>query len=159
MADRKLEAAISHHQAGRLAEAKRLYTETLSQEPKHPVALHYLGVIAYQQGDAGQAIALIGNALAIKPDCADAHNNLASGRSLVERSWSARARTRESTTFLGLIRNPARKTVTAAFTSPSCMRFLPNATRAATSRGSSWRRCHAADLVIVETRCQRCPRL
>ncbi len=73
--DSTLQAALSHHQAGRLAEAKRLYTEILSQEPKHPEALHFLGVIAYQQGDAGQATTLIGKALAINPDFAEAHNN------------------------------------------------------------------------------------
>ena len=44
--DAKLKAAISHHQAGRLGEAKRHYSEILSREPKHVVALHLLGVIA-----------------------------------------------------------------------------------------------------------------
>ena len=75
-ADTKLKAAVSHHQAGRLAEAKRLYTEILSREPNNVVALHFLGVIAYQEGDAPQATALIGKALALRPDQADAHNNL-----------------------------------------------------------------------------------
>ena len=45
-ADTKLEAAVLHHQAGRLAEAKLLYEDILSREPKHVVALHFLGVIA-----------------------------------------------------------------------------------------------------------------
>ena len=75
-ADTKLEAAISHHQAGRLAEAKQLYAEILSRDPKQVVALHLLGVIAYQQGDAGHAIELIGRAIALRPDHAAAHNNL-----------------------------------------------------------------------------------
>ena len=75
-ADAKLEAALSHHRAGRLAEAKRLYEDFLSQKPKHAVALHYLGVIAYQEGDAYQGVDLIGKAIALRPDYAEAHNNL-----------------------------------------------------------------------------------
>ena len=75
--DTKLEAAVSHHQAGRLAEARRLYEEILSEEPKHVVALHLLGVITCQEGDSRQAIALIGQAIALLPNYADAHNNLA----------------------------------------------------------------------------------
>ena len=40
------------------------------------MALHFLGIVAYQQGDARQAAASIGKAIAIKPDYADAHSNL-----------------------------------------------------------------------------------
>ena len=72
----KLEAALSHHQAGRLAEANRLFSDILSREPRHVVALHLLGVIAYQEGDAGRAIELIGKAIALRPDYAEAHGNL-----------------------------------------------------------------------------------
>ncbi len=82
-ADTKLKAAISHHQARRLAEAKRLCAEILSQESNNVVALHLLGVIAYQEGDARQATALIGKAIALRPDHADAHNNL--GNALKDR--------------------------------------------------------------------------
>ena len=71
LADSKLEAGISHHKAGRLADAKRLYSEILSREPKHFVALHLLGVIGYQQGDADRATTLIGKAIAIRPDYAE----------------------------------------------------------------------------------------
>ncbi|MFP6744436.1 MAG: hypothetical protein VCB77_04515 [Alphaproteobacteria bacterium] len=37
--------ALSHHQAGRLAEAKRLYSETLAAARDNVDALHLLGVI------------------------------------------------------------------------------------------------------------------
>ncbi len=74
--DSKLKEAVSYHQAGRLAEAKRSYLEILSRERNNAVALHLLGVIRCQEGDAGQAIELIGNAIALKPDYAEAHNNL-----------------------------------------------------------------------------------
>ncbi len=72
----KLEAAVSHHQAGRLDQAKRLYSAILSREPKQVVALNFLGVIAHQQGDARRATALIGKALALRPNYAEAHNDL-----------------------------------------------------------------------------------
>lgn len=71
----QLESAVSHHKAGRLDQAKQLYSAMLSQDPKHVVALHYLGVIAYQQGDVRQATALIGKAIALRPDYDEAHNN------------------------------------------------------------------------------------
>jgi len=71
-----LEAAISRHQTGRVAEAKRLCSDILSREPRNAVALHLLGVIAYQQGDTRRAITLIGKAIAIMPDYAEAHKNL-----------------------------------------------------------------------------------
>jgi tetratricopeptide (TPR) repeat protein len=70
-----LETAMAQHQAGRLDQAKRLYTAVLSQEPLHPVALHFLGIVAYQQGDPNQAIASIDWAIAIRPDYAEAHGN------------------------------------------------------------------------------------
>lgn len=74
--DRKLQEAVGHHQAGRLAEATQSYREILSREPDNAVALHFLGVIRRQEGDAGQAIDLIGKAIALQPGYAEAHNNL-----------------------------------------------------------------------------------
>ena len=75
-ADVKLRTALSHHHAGRLAEAERIYGEILSQDPKHPRALHFLGVVKLQKGDAGAAAELIGKAVAVKPDYAEAYSNL-----------------------------------------------------------------------------------
>jgi len=48
----------------------------LSREPNNVIALHHLGVIEYQEGDARQAAALIGEAIALRPDYAEAHSNL-----------------------------------------------------------------------------------
>ena len=59
-----------------MAEAKRLYVEILSREPATTLALHLLGALKYQEGDARQAVELIGKAVALQPDCADAHFNL-----------------------------------------------------------------------------------
>ena len=58
-----LQAAIGHHQAGRLAEAERGYRQVLGLAPEQPDALHLLGVIAYQVGQHPAAIELIRKAI------------------------------------------------------------------------------------------------
>ena len=47
--------ALSHHQAGRLAEAKRLYGETLAAAPDNVNALHLFGVIECQADNPRRA--------------------------------------------------------------------------------------------------------
>lgn len=71
-----LDAAVGHHSAGRLHEAELLYRQVIAESPRHPVALHLLGVIAHQVGMNDAAAELIEAALAVKPDYAEAHNNL-----------------------------------------------------------------------------------
>jgi predicted O-linked N-acetylglucosamine transferase (SPINDLY family) len=77
MNPQQIDLAVAHHRAGRLAEAESAYRQILARDPKHAVALNLLGVIAGQRGDEDQAIELIGKAVKLKPDFADAHNNLA----------------------------------------------------------------------------------
>lgn len=89
-------AALAHHQAGRLHEAEALYRSILSSEPKHAMALHYLGVIAHQAGYHEAAAELIGQALAIAPDYAEAISNyglvmIALGRSTEATTYFTRA--------------------------------------------------------------------
>ena len=67
--------ALSHHQAGRLAEAESLYRQICAVDPDHVDSLHFLDVLAGQVGRNEVAIELIGRALAIKPDYVDALNN------------------------------------------------------------------------------------
>ena len=71
-----LNLAVQHHSAGRLPEAQGIYQQILQAEPKQPVALHLLGVIAHQAGKNDTAVDSIGKALAINSDYAEAHNNL-----------------------------------------------------------------------------------
>jgi len=71
-----IDAAITHHQAGRLDEAKALYEQVLAADPNHDDALHLLGVIAHQQSRHEEAIALIRRAIAIDPNAAMYHSNL-----------------------------------------------------------------------------------
>src|SRR5215471_49952 len=69
-------AALSHHQAGRLAEAESLYRQICAVNPHHADSLHFLGVLAGQVGRNDIAIELIGRALAVQPEYAEAHYNL-----------------------------------------------------------------------------------
>lgn len=70
-----LDRAIGHHQAGRLAEAERLYSQILGRDPRDFDALHLLGVIRQQQGRSQEAAALIGAAIQRKPASARAQSN------------------------------------------------------------------------------------
>lgn len=73
---RALQAALAHHQAGRLQEAEEMYCQILAADPKNPDAPHLLGVIAQQQGDSVKAVELIKKSLAINPAQPAAYNNL-----------------------------------------------------------------------------------
>jgi tetratricopeptide (TPR) repeat protein len=65
--DALLSQAMALHQAGRLAEAARLYARVLQAAPDQPDALHLLGVIQQQGGDCEASIALIEHAIAQRP--------------------------------------------------------------------------------------------
>ena len=69
----EISAARTHHQAGRLAEAERLYAAILARQPEHAEALRLQSIIAFQQDDAGRAAALATQAIAVAPDYAEAH--------------------------------------------------------------------------------------
>ncbi len=68
-----IDLAVQHHNVGRLPEAENIYQQILQTNPDQPVALHLLGVIAHQVGKNDTAVDLIARALALKPDCAEAH--------------------------------------------------------------------------------------
>jgi len=72
-----IERGLEQHQAGRLNEAKTIYKQILVLEPRHPDALHLLGVIALQSGDAGEAIPLIERAIGVQGANPAFHANLA----------------------------------------------------------------------------------
>lgn len=59
--------AVQQHQAGQLNQAESLYQQVLNSNPKHPDALHMLGVVYYQTNRAEQAVATIFQALTIEP--------------------------------------------------------------------------------------------
>ena len=68
--------ALRHHQAGKLAEARRIYDQILAIEPEHAEVLHLAGVLNSQMGDHEKGAELIERALALRPDYAEAHHNL-----------------------------------------------------------------------------------
>lgn len=70
------QAALGHHQAGRLNEAQALYEQVLSVFPNHAGSLHLLGGIAYQKGDAQAAMTLMKRSLEIEPNDFGAWHNL-----------------------------------------------------------------------------------
>lgn len=51
------------HGAGRLAEAKKAYEDIRRRAPNNTGVMHFLGVIAHQQGDSDQAIELMTKAI------------------------------------------------------------------------------------------------
>jgi len=69
--------ALRHHQAGRLAEAERLYRQILQLDARHVGSLHLLGIMAHQHGRHEAAVELIGQAIQLKGDVPFFHNDLA----------------------------------------------------------------------------------
>lgn len=79
----QFESGMSQHRAGQLAEAEAAYRQVLSRDPNHTGALNLLGLIAGQCGNDDKAIELIGRAVQLSPDYAEARINL--GNSLVRK--------------------------------------------------------------------------
>jgi len=71
-----LRQALALHQAGRTGEAEVLYRQILQANPRHPEALHFLGLLAHQTNRSDIAAELIRKALSFKPDYLEALNNL-----------------------------------------------------------------------------------
>ncbi|MDG3443045.1 tetratricopeptide repeat protein [Nitrospirillum amazonense] len=63
-----LQAALDHHQAGRLAEARILYGRILAVAPDTPDALYLLAVLDAQAGQFDAAAAGLERALALRPE-------------------------------------------------------------------------------------------
>jgi protein O-GlcNAc transferase len=72
--EQTLAAAMAHHRAGRLADAERLYRLVCDADPKNARAFHLLGVAAHQL-KRPDAASLVGRAVMLDPDFAEAHND------------------------------------------------------------------------------------
>src|SRR5258708_1588357 len=77
----KLTASLAearvNHQAGRLADAERLYQQVLAVDPKQADALRLLGLLRFQRGETLEAEPLLRQAAAAAPDNAKIQDNLA----------------------------------------------------------------------------------
>jgi tetratricopeptide (TPR) repeat protein len=71
------EQGLAAHQTGRLDEATGLYKKVLRRNPKHPDALHLLGVISVQTGQLERGSQLLRQAVRANPSFAAAHSHLA----------------------------------------------------------------------------------
>ncbi|HEY5313156.1 MAG TPA: tetratricopeptide repeat protein, partial [Pirellulales bacterium] len=71
-----LDLALKHHQAGRLAEAERIYRQILAAVPNQPDAWHRLGLLACHAGNPTFGVEAITKAIAINPDDAAYYSNL-----------------------------------------------------------------------------------
>src|SRR6266478_5575229 len=71
-----LQEAVQHHQAGRLAEAEKLYRRILRERPSHPAANNALGIALKDQGKVDEAATLFQRVANVAPDNAAAHSNL-----------------------------------------------------------------------------------
>ncbi len=74
--DRTLAAAVELHQAGRLDDAEAVYRALVDADPDHADALHLLGLIAHQRGDAETALGLIERAVELNGSDPRYHANL-----------------------------------------------------------------------------------
>jgi tetratricopeptide (TPR) repeat protein len=72
-----LTSALQMHQAGQLNAAAAVYRSILAREADNADALHLLGVLYHQQGDHARGIDTIGRAVALRPNVALFHANLA----------------------------------------------------------------------------------
>jgi protein O-GlcNAc transferase len=72
--EQMLAAAMDHHRSGRLIEAERIYRQVCEGDPNNARAFHLLGVVAHQL-QRPDAAALVGQAVVLNPQSAEAHND------------------------------------------------------------------------------------
>jgi tetratricopeptide (TPR) repeat protein len=84
-----LATALKHHRSQEVDEAETLYRAILSKVPRHPTALHMLGVIELQRGNAEAAIGLINEAIAVQPGLPEPWVNLGNAMRVLNRPEEA----------------------------------------------------------------------
>src|SRR5690348_1195902 len=73
-----INAAVAHHQAGRLDDAERIYRRVIDEHPDQADAWHLLGLLTAQRGNREGARQLIRRAIELDPSADLYHVNLGS---------------------------------------------------------------------------------
>ena len=73
---KELEVGLDLHKSGDFAKAEAAYRKVLRYEPDHAEALHFLGLLSYQNGKNLEAIRYIEKAISLNPTSAIMANNL-----------------------------------------------------------------------------------
>ena len=89
--EQALQLATGHHVAGRLEAAGAGYRQVLAGHPGHPVALHRLGILMLQGGQAQAALALFQGAIAGDPGAWRSHCALGQALAALDRQGEALA--------------------------------------------------------------------
>ena len=84
-----IELGVEHHQAGRLAEAEKIYRRILAADPRNADALYLLGVVAHQVGLHESAVQLIEQAIRLDASNPHFHNDLGETYSALRRPADA----------------------------------------------------------------------
>ena len=92
----RLAEAVSHHQAGRLDQAKTLYERVLGAEPENADALGMYGILAHQAGRNNIAADALGKAAQFDPKSPDVRLNFGSVLRALGRLEEAIVQTREA---------------------------------------------------------------
>lgn len=69
-----IDKAVALHRAGQIDEARKAYKDVLAAIPRHPDALHLLGIIAFQSGDNDEALSLVDKAIAANGSTSSFHS-------------------------------------------------------------------------------------
>jgi predicted TPR repeat methyltransferase len=85
----RLQTAIAAQRNNDLEAAEATYREILAEEAEQPDALHFLGLLEYQRGEADKGIELIRRSIASQPANPAAHNNLGNILKVLERREEA----------------------------------------------------------------------
>jgi protein O-GlcNAc transferase len=87
----QLQQAVWLHQQGQMPQAEGLYRQVLRNDSKHFDALHFLGLLYLQTGQAHAAIESIRKALKTNPNHAVAHSNISNAYRVLNRHAEALA--------------------------------------------------------------------
>jgi tetratricopeptide (TPR) repeat protein len=97
--EQALDAAADYHDAGQLAKADNLCRRILETQKHQPVALHMLGVIAFQTGRYEEAEKYISESIRHMPNDANAHFNLGNALKKLGRNQAAVSSYRQAITL------------------------------------------------------------